>query len=465
MTTSPLPCARSGASGLTTSALLGAALLAGSPASAQVLEGANLTFQNNLGTDITLLTPTSLPLTQFSGVAVNPSNPDDIYFTTRGTTRGGQANPSGGFFRSLDGGATFERTSGDVGVFDNAIDSFGITSALPDRLIVVQEDEARSASNVNISFDRGATFVRGATSTPPGFNNVISVEVSPTDPDTVFFGADSGAYVSFDGGFTIERAPAPLPSDTSVAAFTPVPSIASNLSADGEANVFVGVRQRVAGFYRSNDNGQSFEFASNGLTVFANNAGPRAGAEVIAVGQDDPDRIYVGLFLDTTQNVFRSDDGGDSFERLRTVPRSEFVPTGFQNVVRGFAVDPLDADRFVLATNNAQVLFSDDAGESFTDLGFLFEDISFNDAGRIRVQTALGEVRTGRSPLLATSTTGGGPGFGAFNVVFDPNDRGRVLVSTSFGLYAVAVPEPATGLLAASLAGLALPRRRRDAAA
>ena len=464
MATSSLLIARSGVSDPTAGALLGASLIlfAGSAASAQTLPGANLSFQNNLGTNVTLLTPTSLPLTQFASVAVNPANPNDIYFTTRGTTRGGEANPSGGFFRSLDGGATFERTSGDVGVFDNGEDSFGITAARPDRIIVVQEDPARSASRVNVSFDRGATFVRGATNAPPLFNNIISVEVSPTDPDTVFIGGDSGTYVSFDGGFTIERAPEPLVSEAPAGNFAPVPSIASSVSADGTANVFLGSRQRPAGFFRSDDNGQSFEFSANGLTVFPNNQGPRSAAETIATADSAPDRVYVGLFLDSALRIFRSDNAGGDFRQLDTTAvQSDLVPRGFSNTVTDFAVDPLDADRFVFTTTNSQVLFSEDGGESFTDLGFLFRDISLDDAGQVRVETALGEVRTGRSPLLALSTTGGGRGFGAFNVVFDPNDRNRVFVSTSTGLFAVAVPEPATGLVMASVAGLALLRRQR----
>ena len=442
------------------------ALAAGS-ASAQLLPGANLTFENNVGNQVTLITPTSLSLTQFASVGVNPAFPNDIYFTTRGSTRGGEANAQGGFFRSTDGGLTFERTSADVGILDNGEDSFAITPDRPNRVIVVQEKGERSAATINISNDRGATFVQGGTTLPGIFRNAISVEVDPRDPDVIYVGSDTGVAVSRDGGFTFVDAPAPLPSQSPTGSFTPIGNIVAVPNADDGSNVFVAVRQGSTGLFRSVDSGETFDAPNRGLTVFPNNSGPRASAESIGASPADPDRLYVGIFNDTAQRIFRSDDAGASFELLDTVPRSEFVRTdpvpafSSSNVIRDFAVDPLDADRFVVATNNAQVLWTEDGGDTFTDAGFLFRDIMLLANGQVQIETALGNVRTGSSPQLALSTTGGGPGFGAFNVVFDPSDRNRVFVSTSNGLFAVPVPEPTTGAFVAAAAGATLLRRRR----
>ncbi|SDR15122.1 WD40/YVTN/BNR-like repeat-containing protein [Natronobacterium texcoconense] len=75
---------------------------------------------------------------------------------------------------------------------------------------------------------------------------------------------------------------------------------------------------------------------------------------------EDPDRILVGTFGD---GLFRSTDGGDSFQRLEI----DFV----SDAVMSLAVSPHDPDVVYAGTEPSRVYRSTDGGDSWTHLGGL----------------------------------------------------------------------------------------------
>ena len=79
--------------------------------------------------------------------------------------------------------------------------------------------------------------------------------------------------------------------------------------------------------------------------------------ECVAVSPARPERVFVGTFED---GLFRSQTGGESFERLET----EFV----SDAVMSLAVSPHDPDVLYAGTEPSRVYRSTDGGDSWTQL-------------------------------------------------------------------------------------------------
>ncbi|MCU4926280.1 hypothetical protein OB905_09835 [Halobacteria archaeon AArc-dxtr1] len=79
--------------------------------------------------------------------------------------------------------------------------------------------------------------------------------------------------------------------------------------------------------------------------------------ECVTVSSDAPERVFAGTF---ESGLYRSADGGDTFERLET----DFEP----NAVTALAISPHDADVVYAGTEPSRVYRSTDGGNSWTHL-------------------------------------------------------------------------------------------------
>ena len=429
------------------------------PAAAQ-LPGAGVTFETENGFEATLLTPLSLDVTNRSGTAV--SSDGSLYFVSRGTSNVGNANPNAGFFRSGDGGATWQRSSNSVGRTYNYADGLHVSPFDPQTVWVAEEKN----NVLSVSRDGGRTFSK-VDGTP---RNLISLGFHPTEPDVIWAGGDLGLSETRDGGDTWQRtAPNDLPQGGtgSFAVATAIevdPTYDPATDPDGPT-VYVSYRNTSLGdrngVYKSTDGGQSWQHKGRGLRVVGDSFTP---ADNLKLAPSDPQTMYSGVDRSTDNLLLRSTNGANNWQRLNLPddPLQLSANSLSTNSITGVAIDPNDADRLVVATTHARLLLSEDGGDSWQDLGHLFADVEVLDEGgpdrngEVRVTTVQGDTYTGTSPYIAL----GGLGYGGFVPEWDATGRDVVYVPTSFGLYSVAIPEPATGVAAVAVAGVLLRRVR-----
>ena len=125
------------------------------------------------------------------GLAVAPANPDVVYAIAEA------ANARGGFFRSRDGGVSWERMSGYQagGLYYNEI--------FPDPVNV---DRVYSVDvQTQITEDGGRTFRRLGERNKHVDNHVVWID--PDDTEHLLIGCDGGLYETFDRGQTYSSSP------------------------------------------------------------------------------------------------------------------------------------------------------------------------------------------------------------------------------------------------------------------
>ena len=114
------------------------------------------------------------------------------------------------------------------------------------------------------------------------------------------------------------------------------------------------------GLFRSTDGGESFEgletpFVSETVTS-------------LAISPHDPDVLYAGT---EPSRVYRSEDAGDSWEQLEGIadlPSAEewfFPPRPHTHHVRWLEVDPFDPDRLYVGIEAGAFVYSDDGGDTW----------------------------------------------------------------------------------------------------
>ncbi len=136
-----------------------------------------------------------------NGIAVDPNNASVMYAATEW----------GGIYKSIDGGANWEKLDGhrpvvtwDVKVNPGDSNRVYATSFYDGR--------ATSLSGINVSTDGGATWTRPATAVPPvGFCAIAAdrtelsafgISIDPTNSARIYVGTSCGLAVSTDGGDT-----------------------------------------------------------------------------------------------------------------------------------------------------------------------------------------------------------------------------------------------------------------------
>ena len=165
------------------------------------------------------------------------------------------------------------------------------------------------------------------TQHPWEFKRVWHLEPSPTDPDTVYAGAEDAAiFRTTDGGKSWRELPG----------------------------------------LRDHESGPRWQPGAGGM-----------GLHTIVLDPADPARIFVAI---SAAGVFRTDDGGESWRPMNRGLRSEFMPDPVAEVghcVHRIAMHP-SRPGVLFMQKHWDVMRSDDAGESWREVsGDLPSDFGF----------------------------------------------------------------------------------------
>jgi photosystem II stability/assembly factor-like uncharacterized protein len=281
-----------------------------------------------------------------TAVAGIPGQPSIYYFGT----------PGGGLWKTTSGGRTWQP------IFDAtheaAIGALALAPSNPN-IIYVGTGEQLQGNGVYKSIDAGATWVNvGLRET----NSISSLIVDPRDPNVVLVGAvgqfgpgdDRGVYKTTDGGKTWKKV---FFKDAKSAVFDMCadPDDARNVYAATGTVRFSPTEPRPPGpasfIYRSTDEGSTWQPVP-GVGLPNENRG-RIGLAVAPATRGK--RVYAIM----TQGFFRSDDGGEKWNKVTTDAR--VIGSGYFSRVY---VDPKNPDAvYVMQTASYRSL---DGGKTFT---------------------------------------------------------------------------------------------------
>ncbi|MFZ1085628.1 MAG: transcriptional regulator [Terracidiphilus sp.] len=232
-----------------------------------------------------------------------------------------------------DGGLWVSHNAGKdwsemVGLHGQSIRAFAQSPSNPEMLF------AGTLDGVYRSSDSGATWT---LISPPGSQEIHEVEslaIDPLDPEVIYAGTWHLPWKTIDGGKSWQSIKAGIIDDSDVFSIIIDPA--------SPRTVFASA---CSGIYKSLDAGGLFS-AIKGIP---------SSARRTRVLKKDPLQFNV-VYAGTTEGLFKSVDGGTSFQRM----------TGPEVIVNDIFIDPRNSDRVLLATDRGGVLFSQDAGATFT---------------------------------------------------------------------------------------------------
>ena len=313
-------------------------------------------------------------------IIVDPDNSDIIYV----------GSPAGGIWKSTDAGQTYIPLTDylpQIGVSGIAIDPIN-TNIL---YIATGDDDYNNAASVGVwkSTDAGVNWQQtglNPSNTPyrtseiyinPGDTNMLWVatsdgifkstdagdnwankqsgafrdlKVNPNDTNIIYGTTNDKFYKSTDAGETFTHITEGLPT-SSARLFIDVTPANNNLVYMVASNT----DNSYQGIYKSLDSGTTFTQMDNTVNIFE---GDQSWYDLaIAVSNTNENEIYVGCL-----NVWKSNDGGDSFSQLNQwYSRTESYTHADIHFIRSF-------NDGIFVGSDGGIFESIDAGNTFTDL-------------------------------------------------------------------------------------------------
>ncbi|MDE2973840.1 MAG: hypothetical protein OXU64_03805 [Gemmatimonadota bacterium] len=338
-------------------------------------------------------------------IAIDPVDPEIVYAGTGEQNYQRDSYYGCGVLRTLDGGATWEQLGADPFVRKSAT-----TGGAYIARVVVDRATAGSSDSTAVLVASSFGLYR---STSSGESWKLVLEGRATDllahpsDSTVFFAAvqENGVYKSEDSGETWDETSTGMSLDGAKRINLAISlSDTDVLYATVETDDSEGRGLRM---YRTGDGADTWEQvdaagAPCDYRCYYTNA--------VAVHPEDPDRVTFG-----SVRLYRSDDGGESFEPLSGVP---YVDEQL------LVLDTLrDSDAIYLA-NDGGVHRSLDAGDSWTSLASNLAVIQFyrgialhpSDPGVTLGGTQdQGTLRSSPGSMVWTQVIGGDGGYNAFD--------------------------------------------------
>ncbi|MFH0893146.1 MAG: T9SS type A sorting domain-containing protein [Bacteroidota bacterium] len=271
-------------------------------------------------------------------IAVHPTNPNTILI----------AAPSGGIWKTIDGGATWNTTYDSLTLLGTSCVVFDPVN--PNIVYVGTGDrDASDTQSLGLlkSVDGGNTWqTTPLTYSTPNSNSINKILINPLKTSTIFFATESGVYRSLNAGNSWTQ----IYSGSRVTDLKYRPGDTTTIYGGGEK------------FIRSVDNGQTFNPVTSGTP-------DHAARFEIAVTQADPNYVYILVANDTNyafRGIYRSTNSGANFSTRCELPNIlGYDQSGNDDAGQGWydlaiEASPTDAER--IFTGGVNVWTSADGG-------------------------------------------------------------------------------------------------------
>lgn len=384
----------------------------------------------------------------YGTVALEPRNPEQLYFATRGATSKGRAKDAG-LYQSSDGGKNWKHfpkvapsvNYGNVGV--------KIHPKHPETVVAVCEYQP----NFSITTDGGKTWT---TQNAP-YKHGISIALDPRDPYVIFVGSDDGVWKTSDQGKTWKSLTNGLPKFQKTVSNTATDLLIDPTSPD---TIYVGFLYAALdepwGVYKSTDAGESWKACNEGLPTdsleidlgkaqLKNADGSKAkgkmatpmllklqhrAIECMAMDPNNPQTLYANT---RQKGIFRTTNGGETWENI-SIPRfdQEYTKTGAK--VMGLLVHPKKPGLLIASTDRLSIFLSRDHGDTWSEAGNLID--AKKAEGKMTYVLPNEESFSGNT-LDSPRHTGR---MRLFTPALDPKDENALLISGDLGLFRVTIP-------------------------
>lgn len=272
--------------------------------------GANWTRLAHLGPDDAYV---------IDNIAIDPTNTKTIYVAAWGV-----GNIGGDFFRSKDGGKTWETIDALHG---KSLRALALANTDPKTIVVGALD------GVYRSSDGGNSWQQITPEHHAELKNFESVAIDPKDPNIIYAGTWHLPWKTTDGGASWKIMKNGVIDDSDVFSII-----------IGDHNPQLVYISACSGIYKSENAGDLFHKVQ-GMPFSARRT------HVLLMDPSNSETVYAG----TTEGLWKTVDGGKTF-RLITAPSV---------VVNDIYIDPRNTNRILIATDRGGVLESENGGASF----------------------------------------------------------------------------------------------------
>ncbi len=275
-------------------------------------------------------------------IAALPGDPSTVYMATA----------SGGLWKTTDRGTTWSSIFESGGTM--SLGAVALAPSDPNVLYLgTGENNPRNSTSIGDgvyrSTDAGRSWIHAGLDRT---ERVGRIRVHPTDPERVYVAAlghawgdnpERGVYRSTDGGATWERVlyvdPSTGAADVALHPTNPRILYAAMWDYRRQPWTFRSGGPG-SGLYRSKDGGDTWERLNDGMGGRGLPAG-ELGRIGLAVSADDPDRVFAMIESEEDGVLWRSDDGGDAWRVVTDTADINTRPFYYTDV----RADPSNANR------------------------------------------------------------------------------------------------------------------------